>query len=271
MKFEAILFDSHCHLNSFSDIQTAEEYVTKAKKHSIEAIWDIATDVESSRKSIELAKNYSEIKSFIGVDPELFEPGSSMFKGFDETIIGQNIEEIEALINENREFISGIGETGIDNYWILEQDKETQTKSLELQEELFIRHINLSKKYKLPLTIHSRNYETQCLDILKSENAEFGIFHSFTGTYEVAKKILDAGYGLGVNGIITFKSANELREVYRKLIGNVPPGVGPKFFYDKGIFFETDAPFLAPEGKRGEQNEPSNIKSIFSSFVSTLS
>ena len=193
-----------------------------------------------------------------------------MFKGLNESLIAENMSELHKLTVENRKHIFGIGETGVDNYWIQKLDPEEQKTSIRLQTELFSAHIELAKQYNLPMTIHSRNYEKECLEILRNANAGFTIFHSYTGNYETAKAILDAGYGLGVNGIITFKNANELRETYSRLLGNVPSGVGPKYFYDKGIFFETDAPFLAPEGKRGEQNEPANVKDIFEAFIRGL-
>lgn len=270
MEFKDFLFDSHAHLNSFTSLDNAAEPVSRSKASGVEEIWDIGTDIESSKKSIELAKKYPEIKSFVGVDPELFVPGSSMFLGFESGLIAENMEELRKLIEGNREHIFGIGETGVDNYWIQKLDVESQKTSLNLQTELFSAHIELAKEYKLQMTIHSRNYEEDCLEILKRNNSGFTIFHSYTGSYETAKAILDAGYCLGVNGIITFKNASELKETYRKLLGNVPSGVGPKYFYDKGIFFETDAPFLSPEGKRGEQNEPSNVRAIFDAFVSML-
>ncbi|GAB4284384.1 MAG: TatD family hydrolase [Candidatus Dojkabacteria bacterium] len=260
------LFDSHCHLNASDYNMDLEKVVWDAADSELSFVFDIAVDVTSSRKSIELAKNYENVESFIGIDPEVFIPGSRFFWGFNnaKAKIEREFQTIIDLAQGNN--IKGIGETGMDFYWIKDKsEKERQTSRL-YQKELFIKHIELAEGLGLPLSIHSRNAESECLEIMKNFGAT-GIFHSYTGNYEVAKKIIDQGYGLGVNGIITFKNAEELRNVYRKILGTNISSFSPEDFYKKGIFFETDGPFLSPEGKRGERNAPSNVKIIFEHFL----
>ncbi|MCA9380761.1 TatD family hydrolase [Candidatus Dojkabacteria bacterium] len=266
-----ILIDSHCHINFGGYDEIIEDILKRCAENSIEQVWDIGTDINSSKKSISMAKEHPEIKSFIGIDPEVFVPGSEYFVGFDKNDewIEQMFNELNNLIEENKDYVIGIGESGLDHYWFKEKSKEDQENSSRLQEQLFKMHLELARKHNLPLSIHSRGAEKLCLEIVRKYNVT-GIFHSFTGNYQTAKGILDAGWGLGVNGIVTFKNSNDLREVYKKLLS------GRKFespidFYNQGIFFETDSPFLAPEGKRGEQNEPYTIALIYDNFIKNLS
>jgi len=269
------LYDSHCHLIFREYPIPTEEIIEKSKFENLEMLLNVSTDLNTSNQVHNLDKeSLGYIKSFIGVDPQEVIPNPEHFMGLDLT--EKDIEklkyELDQIYQNQKESVVGIGETGMDFYWTKELDAETAKKSKNLQKLLFIAHLELAEEHKLPLTIHSRGAESECLEVLKANTEHTkGIFHSFTGTYEQAKNIIDSGNGLGVNGIFTFKSAKALREVYKKLIGKIPNDVSPEYFYQKGIFFETDSPFLAPEGKRGDLNYPYNVKEIFDFFVKTLS
>jgi TatD DNase family protein len=217
----------------------------------------------------------------VGIDPDLLIPGN---KSFAENIQKptsyweEQIESLRKLISENKNYVVAIGETGMDAYWLEREMKEgkvdfaTTKKSIQVQEELFRMHLQLASEVDLPLSIHSRAAEPACLEIIGNFSAAriSGVFHSYTGDYETAVKILDAGWALGVNGIITFKNAEDLREMYRKIIGKVTSDLTPADLYSKGIYLETDAPYLAPEGKRGERNNPGNVSQIFTDFIEAL-
>jgi TatD DNase family protein len=272
------LFDSHCHLNDKGFDNARESIIQDMKEKNVVIAYDISINIDSSRKSLQLSKSHSSIKSFVGIDPDVFIPGTEIFMGLEinNKWFEEQFEILSDLIVQNREFIIGIGESGIDNYWINHDSNshlsaKEKDQSLSLQRELFNMHIELAQKYELPLSIHSRKAEELCLEIIKT-SALPGIFHSYTGDYETAKKILDSGWGLGINGIITFKNANDLRDIYKKIIGKENLlEKEPEFFYKKNLFFETDAPFLSPEGKRGEVNTPANIDIIFNLFRKMLS
>jgi len=186
--------------------------------------------------------------------------------------IEQHLATLEDLITTNKELVIGIGETGIDLHHIkvAGAGEEEINESKRIQTILFEKQLQLAEKYNLFVSIHSRGAESYCLDVVKNFNVK-AIFHSFTGDFNTAQAILDHGCALGVNGIVTFKNSHDLKLIYKTLIGKLPEGeISPDFFYKKGIFFETDAPFLAPDGKRGEINEPANIKVIFDKFVEEL-
>jgi TatD DNase family protein len=269
------LFDSHCHLIYKNYDKGNQEIIEDARKAEISALFNTSTDIESSKKVHELVESSNGyIKSFIGIDPQEVIPNPDHFMGLN--VSKDQLEnmksELRRIYLQNPSNIIGIGETGMDFYWIKNLDTQTQEKSKILQKQLFEIHIELAEEFKIPLTIHSRSAESECLEVLKSNlNNSKGIFHSFTGTYDQATAILDSGHGLGVNGIFTFKNADSLREVYRKILGKVPRNATPEYFYNKGIFFETDSPFLAPEGKRGEVNYPANVALIYKNFVEVLS
>lgn len=269
------LYDSHCHLAFREYALSTKEIINNSKAEGINLLLNVSTDIKTSLQAKILAEESEDsIKSFIGIDPQEFIPNPEHFMGLDLTHkdIDKLKEEVRGVYIESKESAIGFGETGMDFFWIKDLDKQTAEESINLQKLLYIAHLELAEEYKLPLTIHSRGAESECLEVLTSVTKDTkGIFHSFTGNYEQAKKIIDSGNGLGVNGIITFKNANSLREVYKKLIGKVPKDVQPEYFYAKGIFFETDAPFLSPEGKRGETNYPANTRQIYNSFVEVLS
>lgn len=281
-KFPKTLFDSHSHVNFEGFDGKIEQIIEQMKQNGVEMALDMAANLEGSRKSLELSKKYQKIKSFVGIDPEVFVPGSDLFEGLDkdDSYFEENYEVIKKMAKDNPVEVFGIGETGIDHYWLTNNkdrdrvsDKDRimesdSNKSKDLQEKLFRMHLEIAKELKLPLSIHSRGAERLCLEIVKKYNCN-GIFHSFTGDYETAKDILDAGWNLGINGIITFKNAQSLREMYKKLFGNIKD-FSPEDFYNKGIYFETDAPFLSPEGKRGEINTPAATRNIFEQFVQFL-
>lgn len=264
------LYDSHCHLAFREYPLSTERIVEISKENGIKTLLNVSTDIESSMKTKDLFNSSNKyIKSFIGVDPQEVIPNPEHFMGLDlgDSDFKAIKEQLREIYLNNKDSVVGIGETGMDYYWLKELDLPTQEKSKGLQKKLFILHLELSEEYKLPLTIHSRGAENECLKLLDSvcKNTK-AIFHSFTGSYEVAKHIIDSGHGLGVNGIFTFKNAQNLRETYSKLLGKVSD-TNPEYFYKKGIFFETDAPFLAPEGKRGEINYPYNVKEVFKIFL----
>lgn len=269
------LFDSHTHLIFREYPLNMDKIIEKSRGLGLTTILNVCTDLETSMQAPELSKTYNGyVKSFIGIDPQEVIPNPEHFMGLDVT--DEQIQElkskIEALYSANKESVIGIGETGMDFFWIKELDQTTQEKSKRLQQKLYVIHLEMAEKYNLPLTIHSRGAETECLEVLKQNTTNTkGIFHSFTGTYEQAKAILDSGNGLGVNGIVTFRNANSLRETYKRILGIVKDTEDPSYFYKKGIFFETDAPFLSPEGKRGEINYPYNVTDIYKIFTEFLS
>lgn len=258
------LFDSHAHLNSTEFDKDLEDVVSRSIESDVKRIVDIAVDLVSSRKSISLAKRFPDVVyATVGIDPETQVPGSSLYTNVSdiESYMQSCFSDLFKLVEENREVVVGIGETGVDTYWIKKSAVSVSEQEVSLKKQLALLniHIELASHFKLPLTIHSRGYESELIEVLKNRNVT-GVFHSYTGNLETAKKILDSGFGLGVNGIITFKNADDLRSVYKSILGGTKID-SPNDLYSRNIFLETDAPYLSPN--RGERNEPRNVSDIF--------
>jgi len=148
---------------------------------------------------------------------------------------------VEKLL-EKEKFIA-VGEIGIDLYW----DKST----LPLQKEAFIFQIDLAKKHKLPIVIHTRDSFNEAIEIVEKLNDEYltGVFHCFTGNVEDAKRITDLGnFYLGIGGVLTFKNAG---------LDNTIKAIDIKH-----LLLETDSPYLAPTPFRGKRNESKYLINI---------
>lgn len=181
------------------------------------------------------------------IDDESFGPMKALQKQFPEnclpmmglhpTSVKENYEEellkVENELTANK--YQAVGEIGIDLYW----DK---TFRLE-QEDALRRQFRLAKKHKLPVSIHSRDSFEEIFRIVKEELTDDlkGVFHCFTGLAEEAQLIIDAGFKMGIGGIVTFKNAG-LAEVVR----DIPL---------QHLVLETDAPFLTPAPYRGKRNQ----------------
>ncbi len=263
------LFDSHSHLTYPSGL-SLDEVVVNAKAADIAAIIDVAVDLKTSMETMENHKKYPGfVYPTVGIHPELVIPGSDLYdSSIDEESLDNIFEELEQIIEQHTDEIIMIGECGIDYYWLGKSDlgDKEKEKSKATQRELFRRHLVLADKYSLPLTIHSRDSLDDCLEIIESSGLDsYGIFHSFTGNPSAAERIFNSGFAIGINGIATYKSAQEVRDTVRSLLLEAEPS--PKTLYKMGIFFETDAPFLLPRGARGASNQSSNIKLIFDMVI----
>jgi TatD DNase family protein len=132
-----------------------------------------------------------------------------------------------------------VGEVGLDFHY--------DFAGHDNQKKVFARQIAIARETHLPLVIHSRNAETEVLEILAEEKfIQPVVFHCFTGNKPAAEEILKRGYSISISGIITFKKADALREI-------------AKIIPLQQLFSETDSPYLSPEPRRGETNTPLNV------------
>lgn len=222
--------DSHCHLDLLSDLPQA---LNEAKAVGVETILCPGVVLSDVKRILEITSQYNNLYAAIGSHPT---------EDLDRIITA---EEIFDLVNSDK--IVAIGETGLD-YYERKDDNELSELQKESQKQKFRIHIQVACKLKKPLIIHSRDASLETLQILREEHAEKvgGVFHCFTYNWDIAKKILDLGFYIGISGIITFKNARILQEVVEK---------AP---LDR-ILLETDAPFLAPDPYRGKPNLPQYV------------
>jgi len=223
--------DTHAHISMSLFNDDIDNIIKRMDEVNMDFLVIPSVDLESSIISIEFAKR-NPSKFFVGIG---FQP---------EEVPKWKDEDYSKLFDlaKNKSVVA-IGEIGLDYYW------DTSTK--EIQHKVFRKHINLAKELNLPLILHNRNAHEDIINILKEENAQTvgGIFHCFSGDYEFAKQCLDLGFYISFAGNITFKKAEDLREVAK----NIP--------LDR-ILIETDSPYLTPMPYRGKRNEPSYVKYV---------
>ncbi len=223
------LIDSHAHLHLLDLPDGLTPLFDRAQQNSVTHMLCVSVDLAQLGQVIAIAENYSNVDASVGLHPN-------------ENVENEpSIEDLVKLASHPK--VVALGETGLDYY---RQDIDNQK-----QAERFRNHIRAAKQLNKPVIVHSRNARIDTIKILKEERAdEVGaVLHCFTENWEMAKKALDLGLYISFSGIITFKNAEELREVVKK----VPL---------ESMLIETDCPYLAPEPFRGKQNEPSFVKQV---------
>jgi len=265
-----MLVDSHCHLDSTSDFK---DVIKRAKSNEIDKIITVGTSIESSKKSLEIAEEYSnddlKIYAAVGIHPQDGKEDSEKF-GLDLCI--HTLKEIA----NSSERVVGIGETGLDYRLTTDKGQLTTDKERAFQKELFREQVKLAVQLKLPLVIHCRNAFDETFDLLSNVKCQLsnvtGVFHSFTGNWQEAQKALDLGFYISFSGIITFKqslrsSSASWRTAGLKNAKDIQE-VASKMPLDR-ILVETDSPFLSPEPYRKDKNEPKNVR-IVAQFIADL-
>jgi TatD DNase family protein len=203
----------------------ADAVLARAREQGVRGYVVPGTKLEDAPEAIAIAQKNDDVWAAVGFHPH-------EAKDCDEIAF----REIERLAGAPQ--VVAIGEIGLDYHYMYSPREE--------QREVFNRHLDLAKRLAKPVIIHNRE-STE--DLLKMLPAGDGILHSFTESYEVASKLIDRGYFISFSGIITFRTAESLRDCARQL----PP--------DR-VLIETDTPYLAPVPFRGRDNEPAYVIKI---------
>ena len=214
-----MLIDTHCHLNK-NEYDNIDEIIKRMNGIMITA----GCDDESNLEIIEQVNQYDNVYGVLGIHPENIDK-----------ITEQSFKIIEDNINNPK--IVGIGEIGLDYYW----DKTHK----EEQKELFIKQIELAKKYNKTAVVHSRDSIEDTLEIIKRYPDVKFVLHCYGSSLEIAKELVKRNIRLGIGGVVTFKNGVKLKEVVE--------GIDLDY-----LLLETDSPYLTPEPYRGKRNEPSN-------------
>lgn len=196
----------------------------------IEAVVNVGASLASCRRALELAECYERVYAAVGVHPD--EVGE--LEELEQSGTGK--KGIELLRTwAAKEKVVAIGEIGLDYYW----DKADH----KLQEKWFRAQLRLARELGLPVNIHSRDAAADTWRIMKEERLEEigGIIHCYSYSWEMAEQYLDAGFYLGIGGVITFKNAKKLKAVVKR---------APL----EHLVLETDCPYPAPEPYRGKRN-----------------
>ena len=227
--------DSHCHL-SFPDLKAQLPQIRKAMHDAkVERALCICTTLEEFEDVHLLATSYDNFWSSVGVHPD------------NEGVTEPDIEDL--VRRSSLPKVVGIGETGLDYFRL----GDRSIADMEWQRERFRVHIRAARQVGKPLIIHTRSASDDTLAILKEEGEGAdtagragGVFHCFTESQAVARAALDLGYYISFSGILTFKTAADLREV-------------AQFVPLDRLLIETDSPYLAPVPFRGKTNNPSYV------------
>lgn len=230
--------DSHCHL-SFPELASQLPQIRAAMEAAgVDRALCICTTLEEFEDVHALATAYDNFWCTVGVHPD------------NEGVREPSLDDL--LERAARPRVVAIGETGLDYYQMEERKGGRGIDELDWQRERFRTHIRAARVCGKPLVIHTRAASDDTVAILREEGEDGsagsagGVFHCFTETAEVARAALDLGFYISFSGILTFKSAADLREVAR-------------FVPLDRLLIETDSPYLAPVPYRGKINNPSYV------------
>ncbi len=223
------LVDSHCHINFDPLGNDPEAVIKRAHDNGIAHMLCVSVNLEDHPQVLELARSHASISASVGVHPNERE-------GRDPAV-----EELVELAEDPA--VVAIGETGLDYF--------RSEGAMDWQQERFRTHIHAAIGARKPLIIHTRDAAADTMKILREESARDagGVMHCFVEDWDIASQALDIGFYVSFSGIVTFKNAEDLRDVARK----VP--------LDR-ILVETDAPYLAPVPYRGKTNEPAYVRYV---------
>ena len=228
-----MIIDTHCHIYN-SEMENAEEIIREAANNDIVLILN-GTDPKSNAEALELADKYENAYAALGY-----------FYTFADEITDEDISLLDKQLNNDN--VIAVGEIGLDYY----KGKENKDSQIELFEKM----LNLAEKHHLPVIVHSRKAIQDTYDILKKHDA-VGTLHSYQGSAEMAEQFIKLGFCIGVGGTITHSNNKKARKMLKHV------GI-------KHIVVETDSPYLAPEGKKGEENSPMNLKYIIGKIAEEL-
>ena len=244
-----MLTDTHCHLNwNKFDIDRAD-VIARAKAAGLVRLLVPGVDLRSSKEAIHLAESNESIYAAVGFHPTDLDKFSE-----------QAFAEIHELVKHPK--VVAIGEIGLDYYWVKETDKRA------IQREILKRQLAFAGAVNKPVVIHMREEKdawfgdasTDLLEILsgwhgdlKAKNPALaehpGVLHSFNGTLDTAQKAIALNFFIGVTGPVTYKTADQKRQIIYQLPIT-------------SLLIETDSPFLAPVPHRGKRNEPAFVVEI---------
>ena len=223
-----MIFETHAHYDDAKFDEDREELLEKVHNSGVNPIINVGASINSTKQTLELAKNHDYIYAAVGVHP---------------SDIADLNEETFAWLKEQTKYEKtiAIGEIGLDYYWVKDEEQR------KLQREIFIRQLDIARQLHLPVCVHDREAHGDTLAILKKEARDIrGVMHCYSGSLEMARELMKLDWFIGVDGPLTFKNAAKLPEIVQRL---------PL----ERILVETDCPYMAPVPMRGKRNEPAYV------------
>lgn len=222
-----MIIDTHTHLDNAKFYDDVDEVIQRAIDDGVEAFIIPGADLNDLPRAVSLSEKYENIFFAVGVHPYDID-------NFDISIMEKYVNHPKCV---------AIGECGLD-YYRLPDDETAKLENIALQKEIFIKQIEFAKKVNKPLIVHIRDASCDSKTILLENNANEvgGVLHCYNADEQLIS-LADQNFYFGIGGVVTFKNAKKLINVF------------PKIPLDK-LLIETDAPYLTPHPHRGERNEP---------------
>ena len=230
--------DSHCHLDFPGLSERLPEVLARMQDNRVTHALCVAVTLEDFPGVFALAQAHPHLYASVGVHPDSTECREP------------DVDTLVSLATQPK--VIATGETGLESYRAGDEPGATH----EWQRDRFRVHIRAARRSGRPLLIHTRSAAADTLAIMREEGADEvgGVMHCFTETWDVAQAALDLGFYISISGIVTFRNADALRDVARR----VPA---------ERLLIETDSPYLAPVPHRGKTNEPGFVRHVGESIA----
>ena len=223
------MIDSHCHLADHMFAHDLDAVLLRAEEHGIEAMVTIADTLTEAEECIRIAEQHSHIFAAVGVHPH-------HAKDWD----AGDAERLQRLINSSSK-VKAVGEIGLDYHY--------DHSPRDVQQEVFRVQLHLAKELRMPAVVHCRKAIADVRDIIAQVQPQALVIHCCTERWEDVAPLVERGYMLGFTGIATYSRSEDIRACIRAC---------PL----ERMMIETDAPYLAPQSRRGQRNEPAFVLDV---------
>lgn len=232
------MIDTHAHLTDERYGGDVAEVLERSRESGVEAIINPSTTLEDAHLVDKLTQNYPQVYGLVGLYP-----GEAKNESWQ-----SEFKEMWELLSNNKKIV-GIGEIGL--------DEKPLKINPELEYEVFETQLKYAIEHDYPVVIHTRNTEREMWEVFKRySKLPRGHMHCFSGSIAWLEYVLERGFYVGFDGNVTYKNAENLRGLARRVPGS-------------RLLLETDSPYLPPAGRRGERNEPGNVR-ITAEFLANL-
>lgn len=233
-----MLIDSHCHLDrlKFKEGEDLDDVLNHARERGVQKMLCVCISTENQQDVVKIAERYDDIVASAGVHPLDVETG---------------LAAPEQLLEwAQHPKVVALGETGLDYYYTKDQKLR--------QQQSFVDHLQAAAQARLPVIVHTRDAREDTIELIRNHGSteHAGVLHCFTEDWDMAAKALDLNYYISISGIVTFRNADALRDVAKK----IP--------LDR-LLVETDSPYLAPVPYRGKPNQPGYVLEV-AEFIAEL-
>lgn len=234
-----MLIDSHCHLDRLKLDQfdgDLDKVLELARGRGVGKFLCVGISLENVERVVELAAQYDDVVCSVGVHPLDVDSGLA------------DVDRLLELAQKPK--VVALGETGLDYYY--------STESKAVQQQSFVAHLQAAGRAGLPVIVHTRDAREDTINLIRdhASREHAGVLHCFTESWEMAQAALDLNFYISLSGIVTFRNAEPLRDVARRLP------------LDR-LLVETDSPYLAPVPYRGKPNIPAYVREV-AEFIAEL-